>query len=630
MNLEKVAALAATYPQLDDAQRGRVVAARRRHQGERSTLSRSRSAGACATVSATDAVVDGRRRGPLTVIRQVALGAVVFAAVLILLFGLTTLTSPAPPTGPATGPGRSRGHGIGRPVVRPVRRSRRLRIGRRIAERVARQLAGPGGPAPSRPRATRSWSAPATSRRATATATRRRPRCSTASPGRSSPPATTPTSPAPRTSSSECYAPTLGPLPRPHATPCRATTTGRRRTSPATSGYFGARAAPHGTTWYSYDLGAWHVVMLDSECAKVGGCGADSPQGRWLAADLAASTARCTLAIWHRPRWSSGLARRRPATSRPFWQPLYAAGADLVINGHDHDYERFAPQDSEGHEDTARGIREFVVGTGGAELRGVPAALGAEQRAAHRRRRTASSSSRSRPTATTGRSSRRASDVRDAGSARPATDRRSVARRLVGARARTPACCAFASSRSKCSAAYATKSTSSVLIPCWRTPHIASRKSDTTRMSVSRASRAGRDRRRRRPRAGAASSSGVSSWLMLKLPRSKNGSPIPAYSQSTIRIRVPSSMKFALSRSLWHGRSSSGAARQASSIRRPIGGRQLVLGRDRARRGPAPARGTPRRSGAGRTGPGWPGRRGCAGANRRRAAASRAGGRPRR
>jgi hypothetical protein len=136
-------------------------------------------------------------------------------------------------------------------------------------------------------------------------------------------------------------------------------------------GYFGAAAAPNGKSWYSYDLGAWHVVVLDSDCSSVGGCAADSAQGRWLAADLRASTARCTLAIWHQPRFSSG-EHGNDTEVAPFWQTLYDAGADVVINGHDHDYERFAPQDPNGRPDATRGIREFVVGTGGAALRPFP------------------------------------------------------------------------------------------------------------------------------------------------------------------------------------------------------------------------------------------------------------------
>jgi len=135
--------------------------------------------------------------------------------------------------------------------------------------------------------------------------------------------------------------------------------------------YFGPAAINEdGDTWYSYDLGAWHVIVLDSNCDKVGGCGPDSRQGRWLAADLAASDAFCTIAIWHHPRFSSGDEHGNDPSVDPFWRALYAAGVDVVVNGHDHDYERFAPQDPNGAEDRVRGTREFVVGTGGTPLRG--------------------------------------------------------------------------------------------------------------------------------------------------------------------------------------------------------------------------------------------------------------------
>jgi len=133
-------------------------------------------------------------------------------------------------------------------------------------------------------------------------------------------------------------------------------------------GYFGAAAAPAGTAWYSYDLGTWHVVVLDATCESAGGCGADSAQGRWLTADLAASKATCTLAVWHQPRFSSG-EHGNDTTVAPFWDALAAAGADVIVNGHDHDYERFGLQDPSGTADPVHGIREFVVGTGGAELR---------------------------------------------------------------------------------------------------------------------------------------------------------------------------------------------------------------------------------------------------------------------
>jgi hypothetical protein len=136
-------------------------------------------------------------------------------------------------------------------------------------------------------------------------------------------------------------------------------------------GYFGSAATnKDGQTWYSYELGRWHVIVLDANCTEVlvGGCGMDSPQGQWLAADLAASKARCTVAIWHQPRFSSGVHGNDLAVT-PFWDALYAAGADVVINGHDHDYERFKPQTPSGATDLERGIREFVVGTGGEALR---------------------------------------------------------------------------------------------------------------------------------------------------------------------------------------------------------------------------------------------------------------------
>lgn len=107
--------------------------------------------------------------------------------------------------------------------------------------------------------------------------------------------------------------------------------------------------------YYSYELGAWHVVVLNSNCGPAGGCGAGSPQQRWLAADLAGHPARCTVAYWHHARYSSGLHGSDP-TLAPLWSTLARGGADVVLAGHDHHYERFAP---------IGGIRSFVVGTGG-------------------------------------------------------------------------------------------------------------------------------------------------------------------------------------------------------------------------------------------------------------------------
>jgi hypothetical protein len=128
--------------------------------------------------------------------------------------------------------------------------------------------------------------------------------------------------------------------------------------------YFGAAAGKIGQGYYSYDLGAWHVIVLNSQCWDVGGCGVEAPQSQWLKADLAAHPTPCTLAYWHTPRFSSG-AHGDSILIQAFWDLLYAGGADVVLNGHDHDYERFAPQDPQGQADPARGIREFVVGTGG-------------------------------------------------------------------------------------------------------------------------------------------------------------------------------------------------------------------------------------------------------------------------
>ena len=133
--------------------------------------------------------------------------------------------------------------------------------------------------------------------------------------------------------------------------------------------YFGAAAGDPKNGYYSYELGAWHIVVLNSECADVGGCGAGSRQEKWLRADLAAHPAACTLAYWHRPLFSSGGAHGNDVSVKPLWQALYDANADVVVTGHDHDYERFAVQNANGLADAARGIREFVVGTGGKNQR---------------------------------------------------------------------------------------------------------------------------------------------------------------------------------------------------------------------------------------------------------------------
>lgn len=155
----------------------------------------------------------------------------------------------------------------------------------------------------------------------------------------------------------ECYGPTWGKF---HA---------RTRPTPGNHEYgtgnadayfeeWGSAAGEKDKGWYSYDIGAWHAVVLNSNCkvASVGGCGPDSEQGRWLASDLAAHPTKCALAYWHHPRFSSGLHGSTEMV-QPLWETAAAAGVDVVLNGHDHHYERFKLID---------GMREFVVGTGGA------------------------------------------------------------------------------------------------------------------------------------------------------------------------------------------------------------------------------------------------------------------------
>jgi hypothetical protein len=128
--------------------------------------------------------------------------------------------------------------------------------------------------------------------------------------------------------------------------------------------YFGGRAGRPSRGYYSYKRGRWHIVALNSNCNEVGGCGRRSPQGRWLRNNLANHTARCTLAYFHHPLFASTGAAS--AEVRPFWKILYNHDADVILSGHAHYYERFAPQRPGGTKDLSRGIREFVVGTGGA------------------------------------------------------------------------------------------------------------------------------------------------------------------------------------------------------------------------------------------------------------------------
>lgn len=132
-------------------------------------------------------------------------------------------------------------------------------------------------------------------------------------------------------------------------------------------GYFGAQAGDPTKGYYSYDLGDWHIVVLNSNCTAVGGCAAGSAQETWLRQDLAANPRTCTLAYWHHPRFSSG-SHGNDSIVQPLWKALDDAGADLILTGHDHNYERWKPQTATGTA-TANGIVQFVVGTGGTSLR---------------------------------------------------------------------------------------------------------------------------------------------------------------------------------------------------------------------------------------------------------------------
>jgi 3',5'-cyclic AMP phosphodiesterase CpdA len=136
--------------------------------------------------------------------------------------------------------------------------------------------------------------------------------------------------------------------------------------TPNAAGYFatfGPRAGTAETPWRSVKVGGWRVILLDSNCDEVGGCGEGSRQLSWLRNELSRSPPKCTVVIWHHPFKSSGPHGSDPRT-KPLWAALFAGGADLVIAGHDHLYERFAPADQEGNS-AGTGIVSFVAGTGG-------------------------------------------------------------------------------------------------------------------------------------------------------------------------------------------------------------------------------------------------------------------------
>jgi hypothetical protein len=132
--------------------------------------------------------------------------------------------------------------------------------------------------------------------------------------------------------------------------------------------YFGAQAGNPSKGYYSFDVGSWHIIALNSNCGSIsGGCGAGGAQEQWLRADLAAHPTACTLAYWHHPRFYGSSTR---SSVQALWQALYDYGAELVLNGHNHHYERFKPLTPAGIHDPATGIREIIVGTGGIDIGG--------------------------------------------------------------------------------------------------------------------------------------------------------------------------------------------------------------------------------------------------------------------
>jgi hypothetical protein len=172
-----------------------------------------------------------------------------------------------------------------------------------------------------------------------------------------------------------CYDPTWGR----HKARTRSSIGNHDYHTPKAAGYFaywGDRAGDPAKGYYSYEAGAWHVVVINSNCDEIGGCQAGSPQEQWLRADLGAHPTHCTLSYWHHPLFSSGVKPEHALhpEMRPIWQALYEAGAELVVNGHEHNYERFALQDPDGNPDPRRGVREIVAGLGGRSFDALPQA----------------------------------------------------------------------------------------------------------------------------------------------------------------------------------------------------------------------------------------------------------------
>ncbi|CAN5925504.1 hypothetical protein BH11MYX4_BH11MYX4_52060 [soil metagenome] len=175
----------------------------------------------------------------------------------------------------------------------------------------------------------------------------------------------------------DCYGPSLGRF----RTITRAVPGNHEYHTPHAGAYYAYFCGSSGVPfqgYYSFAIGRWHVVALNSNCGgdvdvdgdvsrDFGGCGADSPQARWLRDDLAAHPSGCTLAMWHHPRRSSG-SEGSTRAMQSLWEILAAHRVDLVLNGHAHAYERFAPMDASGQRDDAHGMRAITVGTGGSSL----------------------------------------------------------------------------------------------------------------------------------------------------------------------------------------------------------------------------------------------------------------------
>jgi acid phosphatase type 7 len=177
----------------------------------------------------------------------------------------------------------------------------------------------------------------------------------------------------------DCYGPSLGRF----RSITRAVPGNHEYHTPHAGAYYayfcGSSGAPF-AGYYSFDVGFWHVVALNSVCGAdldvpsevandFGGCGERSPQVAWLRADLDAHPGRCTLAMWHHPRWSSSTEGSSPVVDA-MWRVLVEHHVDVLLNGHAHDYQRFPPLDANGERDDASGTRVFIVGTGGSSLSG--------------------------------------------------------------------------------------------------------------------------------------------------------------------------------------------------------------------------------------------------------------------